>query len=61
MTLELVRAGLAWHYKHDSDDVDLAAAEVSARTDELGLWSDSRHVAPWDWQKLSKAERDRLR
>jgi len=61
ITLELVRAGLAWHYKYHSDDADLAAAEVSAQTNELGLWSDRRRVAPWDWRKLTDEERDKLR
>lgn len=28
---------------------------------KLGLWSDPRFVAPWEWRKLSKVERDRLR
>lgn len=61
VSLELVRAGLAWHYKTYSDDKDLAAAENLARESKLGLWSDPRHVAPWDWRKLSKIERDKLR
>lgn len=58
---ELVKRGLAWHYKQHSDDERLAADEVEARTGQVGLWSDPRHVAPWDWRKLSKAERDDLR
>ena len=57
----LVAAGLAWHYKRYSDDETLARAERDARAASLGLWSDPRHVAPWDWRKLSKDERDKLR
>jgi endonuclease YncB( thermonuclease family) len=57
----LVAAGLAWHYKRYSDDEALAQAERDAQAASLGLWSDPRHVAPWDWRKLSKEERDKLR
>ena len=58
---ELVKRGLAWHYKQYSDDERLAQDEERARAGKLGLWSDPRHVAPWDWRKLSKDERDKLR
>jgi endonuclease YncB( thermonuclease family) len=62
VNLEIVKAGLAWHYvKYAPDDKALAAAEAEARAEKTGLWSDRRHVAPWDWRKLSKAERDKLR
>jgi endonuclease YncB( thermonuclease family) len=58
---ELVRNGLAWHFKKYSDDASLAQAEVDAKANAAGLWADPRHVAPWDWRKLSKEERDKLR
>lgn len=61
VNLYLVASGLAWHYSKFSDDQQLAAAEANARANRIGLWSDHRSVAPWDWRKLSKAERDKLR
>ena len=62
LTVELVRAGLAWHYvQYAPNDAELAEAEREARSAKIGLWSDRRHVAPWDWRKLSKEERDKLR
>ena len=61
VNLSLVVAGLAWHYKRFSDEVALADAENEARTAKRGLWSDPRHVAPWNWRKLNKEERDQLR
>ena len=61
LNFALVAAGLAWHYKKYSDDESLAAAENAAREAKRGLWSDPRHVPPWEWRKLSKAERDALR
>jgi len=61
VNLWLVQQGLAWHYTAYSDDVGLAAAEEHAKAANRGLWSDKRHVAPWNWRKLSKVERDELR
>ena len=59
---ELVRRGLAWHYKQYSDDRRLAADEQHARLKKLGLWRGShKPIAPWDWRKLSKVERDEFR
>lgn len=58
---ELVKRGLAWHYKKYSDDENLAMDEIRAKDLKLGLWSDARSVPPWDWRKLSKEERDKLR
>ena len=57
----LVHAGLAWHYTKYSSDETLTAAQREAEANQLGLWSDPRYVAPWDWRKLSKEERDKLR
>ena len=59
---ELVKAGLAWHYKQYSDDQQLADDEDNARMKKLGLWGGShKPIAPWDWRKLSKVERDEYR
>ncbi|MEO2013365.1 MAG: thermonuclease family protein [Fuerstiella sp.] len=59
---ELVRRGLAWHYKEYSDDRRLADDEQHARSKKLGLWGGShKPIAPWDWRKLSKVERDEFR
>lgn len=57
----MIQQGLAWHYLDYSDDENLTRLESVARSEKRGLWSDSRHVAPWDWRKLSKEERDKLR
>ena len=61
VTLALVTAGLAWHYKKYSDDTALNDAEIEAREAGRGLWADPRHVAAWEWRRLSKDERDELR
>lgn len=59
----LVTAGLAWHYVKYSDDESLAEAELEARAAKIGIWSEDapKPIAPWDWRKLSKEERDKLR
>ncbi len=63
INLALVEAGLAWHYvKYAPDRDDLAKAEQNARARNIGLWAGShKPIAPWDWRKLSKEERDEFR
>ena len=58
---DLVAAGLAWVYLDYSDDAELISAELDARTNQRGLWQDGRRVAPWNWRKLSKEQRDMIR
>lgn len=51
---ELVKAGLAWHYKAYSDDPILAGLEVKARMAKKGLWADPQATAPWNWRKARR-------
>ena len=49
-------------FKQCSDDKRLADDEDNARLKKLGLWGGShKPIAPWDWRKLSKVERDEYR
>ena len=50
MSLELVKAGLAWHFKRYSTDPVLAQAEIEARNAKAGLWADPQAIAPWEWR-----------
>ena len=62
LSVTMVMNGFAWHYvKYAPDRQDLAEAERWARSERLRLWSDDRRIAPWDWRKLSKEEREKLR
>lgn len=63
INVELVRSGLAWHYtQYAPDRDDVAAAEKEARARIRGLWAGSHKIiAPWDWRRLSKEERDQYR
>jgi micrococcal nuclease len=50
VSLAIVRAGFAWHYKQYSSDPALAMAEVDARTRRAGLWSHANPIAPWEFR-----------
>lgn len=52
--LELVNAGLAWHYKHYSSDPVLARAEEEARVAKRGLWSMPNPIPPWEWRRAHR-------
>ena len=57
INLELLKSGLAWHYKAyereqpPAERMTYAQAERSARARGLGLWGDAHPVAPWDFRK----------
>lgn len=48
---EILKAGLAWHYKRYSKEHHLAELEDQAREKKIGLWSDPYHVPPWEWRR----------
>ncbi len=51
---ELLKAGLAWHYKQYSDSVVLAGLEDKARAAKIGLWSDPDSIPPWEFRQRKK-------
>jgi micrococcal nuclease len=53
LSVELVSAGMCWHYTDYSKDVHLAAAERYARSAGRGLWADPNPVPPWVWRRQS--------
>jgi endonuclease YncB( thermonuclease family) len=54
VSLDLVKAGLAWHFKKYSSDPVLAEAEVEARKAKIGLWSMPNPIPPWEYRRLHK-------
>jgi hypothetical protein len=51
ISLELIKAGLAWNYKRfSSDDPIYPLAEKDARNSKIGLWSMANPIAPWDFR-----------
>jgi endonuclease YncB( thermonuclease family) len=55
VNLEMVRRGLAWHYKRYSTDRALAEAEGAARARRAGLWVDPEPVPPWMYRRGTQA------
>jgi endonuclease YncB( thermonuclease family) len=57
INLEMVREGLAWHYKHYADDQFpgdarlYAQTESQARSVRTGLWADADPIQPWLWRR----------
>jgi endonuclease YncB( thermonuclease family) len=69
---EMLKAGLAWHFKRYNDDPSLTALEDSARAANIGLWGERPYILPpWTVRKLNrqgyktqdiyKAQREHLR
>jgi len=50
LSLDLVRAGLAWHFTRYSKDAMLAAAEKEARQAKFGLWAGPDPTPPWEYR-----------
>jgi micrococcal nuclease len=48
---EMLKAGLAWHYKKYSSNTEYAQLENIARKNKNGLWSDKNPIAPWDFRR----------
>jgi endonuclease YncB( thermonuclease family) len=61
--LLLIHDGLAWHYKKYEaeqspvDRLKYGEAEKFARAHRLGVWSMPNPIAPWDFRRLPKSER----
>jgi micrococcal nuclease len=51
---ELLKAGLAWHYKKYDDNPELARLENQARKARAGLWADPYPVPPWSYRHKKK-------
>ena len=51
---EMIKAGLAWHFKKYSKDESLASYEVTAREQKLGLWSIDNPTPPWEYRKMKR-------
>lgn len=48
---EMIKRGMAWHFKKYSKDQIYAHLETTARKNKTGLWQDPHPVAPWEWRK----------
>ena len=48
---EMLKSGLAWHYKKYSKSEVYAQLENRARKNRVGLWADKNPIAPWNFRK----------
>lgn len=52
-----IKSGLAWHYKKYQNEQPLedrdaySASELTAKSQQLGLWSEPQAIPPWDYRK----------
>lgn len=49
---EMIKAGLAWHFKKYNSDPILADLEIEARRLKIGLWVDRKPMPPWENRSL---------
>lgn len=56
VSLALVRAGLAGHYKRYSGDPVLANAEAEARSRKVGLGGHANSIPSWEYRHLKRRE-----
>ena len=56
VSVEMIRAGMAWHYKEYSKEREYADLEAEARRQSVGLWVDKNPVEPWKFRKESKTQ-----
>jgi len=47
---EMLKAGMAWHFKKYDSSAEYANLETQARRQKLGLWQDNNPIAPWDFR-----------
>ena len=55
VNLQMVKDGLAWHYKKYSKSAELSGAE--AKAGKKGLWADPSPMPPWDFRKFEKKKK----
>lgn len=51
LNVELLKAGLAWHYKRYDSNPIWDAYEKQAQEKKIGLWSMPTPMPPWEWRK----------
>lgn len=51
---EMIKAGLAWHFKKYSSDTSLSNLEIEAHNLRIGLWKDNNPMPPWVNRRLHR-------
>ncbi len=56
---ELLKAGLAWHFKEHDKNPAWHEMELAARQSKIGIWSYPDPVPPWQFRKEKRLLRQR--
>lgn len=51
VNLEMLLAGMAWHYSYFDSTPDYRNAERRAKRIRIGLWNDPHPINPYNWRK----------
>lgn len=51
---EMVRSGLAWHFREFNSDEDLSGLENEARNMRKGIWQQKDPLPPWEVRALNR-------
>lgn len=51
---EMLKAGLAWHYKQYDKNPEYARLEQEAKQNRRGLWMEKNPIPPWIYRKTKK-------
>lgn len=51
---EMLKSGMAWHYKYYDDSKFYSDLERTARKNKTGLWRDKNPVPPWEFRKTKR-------
>lgn len=54
LSKEIVKAGFGWWYFKASKNTELQKLQDEAQQKKLGLWSDTKAIAPWEFRKNKK-------
>lgn len=54
VSAEMLKAGMAWHFKKYDMSKEYALLENEARLRRVGLWRDKEQTAPWEFRKERK-------
>jgi micrococcal nuclease len=54
INMEMLKSGMAWHFKRYNKEETLAKAEAEAKEAKKGLWAKDSPKAPWDYRKENK-------
>ena len=54
VSAEMLKAGMAWHYKQYDKSKNYAQLENQARNERIGLWADKNPMEPWLFRKQNQ-------